>query len=349
MPQVALERDGWQIEPTFKRDLLARIRAAGVALGEYVEGQFYYGIKTGYNEAFVIDGLTRAELIDPKKGGDPKSAEIIKPYLRGRDIKRWRVEPQDLWLIQIESSGNVQHPWTGLPDDKAEEKFAETWPSIHRRFNSPEHLEPLKKRQDKGKFYWELRACAYWREFAEPKIFYPDIYERQSFAWDAEGVLSGNTAYFIPTDERWMCGILNSQVIEWYYRQVSNAIMGGYLRAFTEVMQNVPIARPDFHERAVVDALVAALWTSPNPALEKLLNGLVYELYFRDDLHARGLRLFAAALAAGIDRLSGLEGTTLTSAAEQLGLEISDSAHPIYRMLFDLRAIDVVRIIEGIG
>jgi adenine-specific DNA-methyltransferase len=95
MPQVTLKKEGWQIEPTAKRDLLSRIRAAGVPLGDFVEGRFYYGIKTGYNDAFVIDGATRAALI----AEDPKSAEIIKPYIRGRDIKRWRIDAPDLWLI----------------------------------------------------------------------------------------------------------------------------------------------------------------------------------------------------------------------------------------------------------
>ncbi|MCK7580568.1 MAG: Eco57I restriction-modification methylase domain-containing protein [Chromatiales bacterium] len=97
VPQAELKKEGWQLEPPVKRRLLERIRAAGKPLGDYVQGRFYYGIKTGFNEAFVIDGATRARLI----AEDPKSAEIIKPFLRGRDVKRWRVEPQDLWLMFV--------------------------------------------------------------------------------------------------------------------------------------------------------------------------------------------------------------------------------------------------------
>lgn len=92
VPQRDLKRDGWQLEPPTKRQLLARIRKAGQPLGEYCKGRFYYGIKTGLNEAFVITREQRDALV----ALDPKSADIIKPFLRGRDVKRWNVESQDL-------------------------------------------------------------------------------------------------------------------------------------------------------------------------------------------------------------------------------------------------------------
>ncbi|MDV7393366.1 type II restriction endonuclease, partial [Arthrospira platensis SPKY1] len=107
VPQAELKKEGWQLEPPVKRRVLERIRAAGKPLGEYVQGRFYYGIKTGLNEAFVINGETRTRLI----AEDPKSAEIIKPFLRGRDVKRWRVEFADQHLIKIASSENKKHPW----------------------------------------------------------------------------------------------------------------------------------------------------------------------------------------------------------------------------------------------
>ena len=95
LPQISLKSDGWQLESSTKLKLLDRMRVAGTPLGEYVKGRFYYGIKTGLNEAFVIDRTTRDRLL----AEHPSSKEIIKPFLRGRDVKRWRVEPQDLWLI----------------------------------------------------------------------------------------------------------------------------------------------------------------------------------------------------------------------------------------------------------
>ncbi|MBV5310217.1 Eco57I restriction-modification methylase domain-containing protein, partial [Chromatium okenii] len=105
--QAELKDEGWQLEPPLQRQLLARIRQAGTPLGQYVHGRFYRGILTGLNEAFVIDGATRARLI----AADPNSAEVIKPFLRGRDVKRWQVTFFDQYLIKIPSSENVTHNW----------------------------------------------------------------------------------------------------------------------------------------------------------------------------------------------------------------------------------------------
>lgn len=95
VPQTALRKECWQLEPPLKRRLLARIRAAGKPLGDYVNRRFYRGIITGLNKAFVINGATRERLI----AEDPRSTELIKPYLRGRDVKRWKVEWAGLYLI----------------------------------------------------------------------------------------------------------------------------------------------------------------------------------------------------------------------------------------------------------
>ena len=97
MPQAELSPGGWQLEPQAERNLLARLRASGTPLEEWCQGRFYYGIKTGLNEAFVIDGAKRAELI----ASDLNSAEWIKPYVGGRDVKRWAVKRRDQWLIFI--------------------------------------------------------------------------------------------------------------------------------------------------------------------------------------------------------------------------------------------------------
>ena len=100
--QSELKPDGWRLESPAVLRLLEKLRAAGKPLGKYVEGRFYYGIKTGLNEAFVVDRITRDRLI----AEDKSSAKIIKPFLRGRDVKRWRTDFAEQYLIKIESSEN---------------------------------------------------------------------------------------------------------------------------------------------------------------------------------------------------------------------------------------------------
>jgi type I restriction-modification system DNA methylase subunit len=341
VPQAELKKQGWQLEPPAKRLLLARIRKTGRPLGEYVNGRFYYGIKTGFNDAFVIDGATRARLI----AEDPKSAEVIKPFLRGRDVKRWRAEHGDQYLIKIESSENIQHPWSGKPEAAAEKLFAKCYPAVHRHFQ--QYRQAMIDRYDQGKYFWELRACVYWQEFEQPKIVYPDIYLHQSFAWDTEGYYAANTCYFIPTEERWLAGVLNASLSEWFYEQIANRIQNGYLRAFSDYMRQVPIPAASKDQRQSVDGGVAAVLAVGDPRFDQLINGLVFELFFPDDLHRANIRLFDACEQAGVAKLASLEGEALASAAKHLAERIFANDHPIYAQLFDLQALPVVRIIEG--
>lgn len=343
MPQSALEKSGWQIEPTVKRDLLARIRAAGVPLGDYVEGRFYRGILTGYNDAFVIDGATRARLI----AEDRKSENIIKPFLRGRDIKRWRTESQDLWLIKIESSANKKHPWTDLPDAEAESVFAKTWPAVAAWFEG--HREALIKRYDQGQYYWELRACAYWDEFLGPKIIVPAIEKTVAYAPDTTGFFSNDKTSIVVTDDwRFLSACLNSPVSWWIAQSLYAGRAGGFFEFKPMYVGQFPIPKASPTSKVLAGALVNILHAEhANPALEQLLNGLVYELYFPDDLHARGLHLCDAAKAVGLDALAPLEGDELAKAAEGFASTHLAPGEVLRVMLSDLQTLDVVRIIEG--
>ncbi|MBK5226315.1 MAG: Eco57I restriction-modification methylase domain-containing protein, partial [Thermoleophilia bacterium] len=93
--QANLRGEGWVLESPHLLVLLDKIRSGGTPLGEYIGGNFYRGVLTGLNKAFIIDQQKRDQLI----AEDPKSAEIIKPYLRGRDVKRWHAEWVGYYLI----------------------------------------------------------------------------------------------------------------------------------------------------------------------------------------------------------------------------------------------------------
>jgi hypothetical protein len=227
--QDSLQGSGWQLEPQGKRNLLAKIRAAGQPLGEYVNGQLYYGIKTGLNEAFVIDGATRAQLI----AADEKSAELIKPFLRGRDIKRWSIDSQDLWLIYI--------PWhfplhldpqiTGASKE-AEEALKSQYPAIFEHLMGfKEELSSRNQTETGIRYEWyalQRWGADYWREFSKEKIVFPDIATSPQFTWESDSAFLGNTAYFITDVCRSMVAILNSQVSAWFYAQISPQIQNGY-------------------------------------------------------------------------------------------------------------------------
>ena len=160
LAQKSLRMEGWALVRPAVQALMKKLRSKGTPLEKYIDGKFYRGVVTGYNQAFVIDEATRQRLIQE----DPRSAEVIKPWLRGKDIKRWRVDWRGLYVIAVQNSGDagVAHPWANARTEaEARDRFRATYPAIHDHLSQYE--DALRKRQDQGRFWWELRACAYSR------------------------------------------------------------------------------------------------------------------------------------------------------------------------------------------
>lgn len=278
MPAAALRKEGWALEQPQVLALMEKLRKTGTPLGEYVKGRFYRGILTGLNEAFVIDEATRSRLI----AEDPKSAELIKPWLRGRDIKKWKAQWAGLYLITIASSVNKEWPWSNEKTGKAARSvFMKTYPAIHHHLAQWE--EKLRKRDDQGQYWWELRSCAYYEEFEKSKIVYPDIAQASEFTYDTSKSFLGNTAYIIPTDETWLLGLLNSKLLWWFYLNLSSIIRGGFVRFIAQYMEQLPIPPVTSIQKSPIIALVNKILADPDspavPCLEAEIDQLVYKLY----------------------------------------------------------------------
>jgi adenine-specific DNA-methyltransferase len=341
MPQKALTATGWQLEPQAKRRLLDRIRAAGKPLGEYVEGRFYRGILTGFNDAFVIDGPTKDRLIEEHES----SRAIIKPFLRGRDIKRWHVEPQDLWLIFTRR---------GLEIDQ--------YPAIKKHLSAyRDRLEPKPENWNEEKDgKWEGRKAgsykwydiqdniAYWQEFDQPKIIVPAISDLPNAARDLQHHYTNNKATIFVTDEQsWILATLNSPISVWFAGQNFATKQGGFFDFEPRYSSTFIIPNAAIDLKLIVDSTVRAIEARADPRLEQLLNGFVYELFFKNDLHAKGLTIFAEAEQAGLGRLAGLEGDALVKAATVFAATNLIPGAKLQTMLTDLQTLDTVRIIEG--
>ena len=253
--QTSFEEDGWSLAGKATQDLLAKIRQNSIPLGEYVNGKVYRGILTGLNKAFVIDQATKDRLI----AEDPRSSELIKPFAQGRDIKRYAPIPVKQYLILIPKGWTNQHR-----KGNAWNWFSSQYPAI------ASHLKQFEKeaiaRGDKGEYWWELRACDYYDEFEKPKILFPDISKRGNFTVDLEGrIYCGNTAYIIPLDDLFLLGLLNSDLFDFFYRQISSSYRGGYLRYIFQYVAQLPVVRVD---RTCQDQI----------AFYKRISGLVSEL-----------------------------------------------------------------------
>ena len=278
MPQNALTVDGWRLTSPAMLNLLEKLRSAGKPLGEYVKGQIYSGIKTGLNEAFVVDQATRNQLI----AEHPASAEVLKPFLRGRDVKRWGVNFAEQYLIKIESSENRAHPWSEQPSVETEAIFANTYPAIHAHLQT--FRDRLIKRYDQGKYFWELRACAYWEEFQEPTIVWGNLAQYPKFAFAEAGFYLSAPATMMVSDSKYLLGIMNSRITRYWVSQSAAERQGGFLEF--KPMYISPIAIPDQPENEGISALVSQILTvkrdDPNADVSELENEIdrvVYSLY----------------------------------------------------------------------
>ena len=239
-PVEELSPEGWSLGGVHTQQVIKRMSRETIRLNSYISSKPFFGVKTGLNKAFIIDRATRDHLMVK----DPKSAEIIKPLLAGRDVHRYSIEFKDRYLI-----------WTyiGVPIDKYSAI------SKHLKQFQPQ----LEKRWDKGNFWWELRACDYYDKFETPKIIYPDIATTCRFALDRDGYFSSNTTYFIPSDDLYLLGILNSMLGQFYFSEVCAGLEGGgttYLRFFGQYLEGFPVHTINFSDpldKARHDKMVA--------------------------------------------------------------------------------------------
>ncbi|WP_126173766.1 Eco57I restriction-modification methylase domain-containing protein [Altericroceibacterium xinjiangense] len=218
-PQAALGAGSWELENPALRALRDKIRNGRSTLKQ-VYGLPLYGIKTGLNAAFVIDSATKERLC----AEDPNSADLLKPFLEGKDLKRWRAEPRALWLIYI-------------PKNRIK---IDDYPAIR------DWLRPFKDRLEKRatkQEWFELQQAqeAYAPHFSAPKIAYKDIGDSAPFHVDAEGNFMANTGYFIASDEHHLAAYLNSKLLWFTYLNVSAQIRGGFVRFFSNHLGEMPI------------------------------------------------------------------------------------------------------------
>lgn len=219
----SLKDDVWKfIEPT-TQEILVKFNANGISLKEYTRDGIYYGIKTGFNEAFIITKETRDKIVSK----DPKSAEIIKPMVEGDDFDSWNLKSPSRYMILTGYDLDVPSNYRGVYE----------W--------LIQFQDKLEKRQDKGKNWWNLRACDYYEEFSKPKIIYYHTALKHSFYLDLEAYYISANCYFINNVDSFVQAILNSKVFNFTKKYLFPAFgdveNGGRVRLDANKMYSIPI------------------------------------------------------------------------------------------------------------
>ena len=297
-----LKSEGWSLEGGDGLALVEKIRNGGKPLGKYVNGRFYRGIISGLNEAFVIDRSTRDRLIRE----DKKSTELIKPWIRGKDIKRWTYEFHDLYVIIVRYGFHAE---------------LKKYPAIHRHLIQYE--AKLKARGqcktsrgggNEGQHHWlELDnnpSEAYIAAYDEPKIVFNETSKRLHAYLDTDQNAINKTGFIILTpDAAYVLAVMNSTLMDWFYRSTfpswGDPWNTGRVQFRGNMMGNIPIpaAAAGVKTRLTRLAEQAAKQTASGNtsglcATEKEIDEIVYRLF---DLTPDEIAHIEKSLA-GVDR-----------------------------------------------
>ncbi|BDX37690.1 hypothetical protein CYCD_10450 [Tenuifilaceae bacterium CYCD] len=296
-----LDKEAWVIVDSQDFEIKNQIVAKGKLLKDW-DIEINYGFKTGFNEPFFIDEEKRKELIDI----DDSSKEIIKPLVRGREIKKYAYNFQNKYVI-FSHNGTKSKVRIDVPNNykaiyqhllKYKDKNSELV-----RPNSKGVIQTLIDRADQG-FHWtNLRDCAYADSFEKDKIIWLSITDKPAFAYDDKGMYVTAPAYILTSDcNKYLLTMLNSKVMEWYLDKVSSSTGQGTNQWSKMFVEQLPIPQLSEEKRKPFEVLAdyLILLNDPNtPSIlehasnemisqqfEEVLNMMVYELYFEE--HMKG-------------------------------------------------------------
>ena len=239
--------DSWVILSPIEQSIKRKIESVGVPLKDW-DIQINYGIKTGFNDAFIISTEKREEILAACRDEDEKNrtAELIRPILRGRDIKRYGYDWAGLWLIatfparryDIEKYPAVKEYLLSIGIEKLEQ-------------TGKTHIvngETIKARKKTNNKWFETQdSISYWDDFYKPKLIYADITQKLNFCYCDEVMFCNNTTYFMTTTDSSLLPqimkYLNSPLMDWYYRTISVQLGEKAVRMFSIYVLKIPIPK----------------------------------------------------------------------------------------------------------
>jgi hypothetical protein len=268
-----LSVESWFIGNNAEQKLKEKIEKNGTPLKE-LEVKINFGIKIGFNEAFIIDTAIKEKLCEE----DPKSAEIIKPILRGRDIKRYSYEWDGLWLLATGYDINVP----------------KKYPAVYKHLLK--FVDGAKNRYDQGVNWWNLRACKYYKDFEEEKIIWKRIGSVLRFAYDKSGTITQDSTCIMTGNKlKYICAFLNSRI---GFKQIfDNAPKTGTGDVIVSVQAIEPLKIPKITSGNIItvseiESLVSTIMLKKEKNQstldeEKQIDKLVYKLYELTDEEIR--------------------------------------------------------------
>jgi len=298
MLQEKLSNNGWTLGDDKVLSLKEKIEKVGKPLKEW-DVKIYRGVLTGYNDAFIIDTETRNRILANCKDEEERkrTEEITKLVLRGRDIERYRYKWAGLWIIIIPAGWTNEH--RGKEDP--EEFFKKTFPALYNHFMSFANVKGKGKglfdRDDQGDYWWELRPCDYYPEFEKEKIVWAETANKIKMCIVPAGIYLSKTCFMLVGENlKFIVGVANSNLIDWYIRQSIYQLGEKGIYASEYYMKQLPLPPITKETQPLADQIVQkvqeilTLTQSPDfetsqekqqkvKELEREIDQLVYKLY----------------------------------------------------------------------
>ena len=276
-PSAFTTSESWVILSPIEQSIKRKIEAVGKPLKDW-DIQIYRGVLTGCNEAFIIDEAKRAEILSNCQSDDERerTEAIIRPILRGRDIRRYGYDWAGLYIVYI--------PWhfplhldptiTGA-SEKAEEAFKTSYPSVYNHLEGYKDILKKRNQAETGiRYEWyalQRWGANYWEEFEKPKIVWGNLNLKGAYTHAPAGIYVNAPCPIIATENLAILHILNSNVADYYIRSLGVTRSGGYFEYKPMFVGKLPIPLS-------IDYLQAFPET-PSEDQERMLQIMIYDIY----------------------------------------------------------------------
>jgi type I restriction-modification system DNA methylase subunit len=233
----------WSIQPLNDSIKLEKMKLKGIEL-KNLPISINYGIKTGFNEAFLINEKTRKILIE----ADSKSAELIKPMVRGRDILPYGITGFE-YLINVHNGIKEKNPEI-LPI------IIDDYPALKKHLDA--FLPFLEKRGDKGNTTYNLRNCAYLEDFAKPKILYPNMTSVFPFTYDESGMMGNDKTFILTSNDEsvsllFLTALFNSSLAKLWIWYNCPELLGGTREIRKVYFEHFPVPMASQEQKEILE------------------------------------------------------------------------------------------------
>ena len=259
----------WVILSPIEQSIKQKIEAVGTPLKDW-DINIYRGVLTGCNEAFIISTEKRDEILANCQTEEERkrTEELIRPILRGRDIKRYGYNWANLWLI------NTHNGIRG----KLERIHIENYPAVKEHLD--QYWDKISKRADKGDTPYNLRNCAYLEDFSKPKIIYPNMTKYMPFVYDEKALLT-NQKCFIITGENiaYLTAFLNSSLFKFCFRDSFPELLGGTRELSKIFFDKIPVKKVSPEIEVKFNNLVSELQKRFDDQKTKDIDNMIFDIY----------------------------------------------------------------------